>query len=743
MANNNPKTSHLKPVYKNWVNTPTKAVRVPEIFLEEIEQFARMRDRSESGFEVIISLLDSLASEEIQQLKIAVDCLAENSHETITTTATEEAKTQLSDSEKQAFITKFGFVPSHYQLKIIDWILRGNGNGCCNAVAGAGKSTTLVLVGKTLEEAGYKPSEIKICVFGKANSLDLIAKFGSRWKSSISTLNSAGWGLIKKYLKIYSNEQVKLSNNKYKWIAQDLNLIIGRKNRRSILKDREIIADTSDFLKLIDLVRLCDVEVTALNISKLASHFEIEKVYKPQDVAYWIKECLEIGEQQAINKQCFDFVEQIYLPILWDLGSDRSFKPYKFVLVDECQDLNEAQKKLVQLLAGKNGRIIAVGDPHQAVMGFAGADDNSYYNIVKSINAVELPLSICYRCPISHIDLVKKEFPNIPIQPSQNAAEGIIKKIKSEEIFNYIQDKDMIIGRKTSPLVGLCIQLIGRGKKAIVKGKKIGEQLNKEVDELTKLPSYYWQVFSDCLEQYRSIKINQYQGLDRQEELIEVINDKLNAIATVYQSNPQCQNVDDLKFEIDKLFSDNDAPITLSTIHRAKGLEANRVFVWCPDHLPLTWRDQQDWQYQQERNLLYVALTRSKSEMYICGKCEWCNLPFEEVNNDESTVKEIIKDDFFRIIYKAEKQLNEDLKCWFPVEEVRSRFLNQISDNPYALEEWEAEGKMRYKSQQSKNAVQGAVNQFKAEFERALKLAEEKELNQTPDRPHPLDPDYF
>ena len=133
---------------------------------------------------------------------------------------------------------------------------------------------------------------------------------------------------------------------------------------------------------MIDLVRLCDVEVTTENIIALSRHYEIEKVHKPQDVAYWINRCLKIGEQQAINKECFDFVEQVWLPGHWDLGSEKWFRPYKFVLVDECQDLNEAQKKLVQILAGSNGRILAVGDPNQAVMGFAGADDNSYYNIV-------------------------------------------------------------------------------------------------------------------------------------------------------------------------------------------------------------------------------------------------------------------------------------------------------------------------------------------------------------------------
>ena len=641
MANQTPKTGHLKPYPKKWANLPTKAIRVPEFLLEEIEQYARMRDQGDSGFETIINLLDTLTEDEFRQLKLAVDSFVGGDSEQLL------KEIQLSDNEKQAFKSKFGFVPSSFQLKIIDWILNGSGNGCCNAVAGAGKSTTLKIVALTLSESGFRPSEIKICVFGKANSLDLIAKFGNRWKSSISTLHSAGWKLLIQYLQIDSKKRGLLSDNKYKRICQNLRLIVGRRNKSSILKDREIIDNASDFLKLIDLVRLCDVEVTTENIIALSRHYEIEKVHKPQDVAYWINRCLKIGEQQAINKECFDFVEQVWLPGHWDLGSEKWFRPYKFVLVDECQDLNEAQKKLVQILAGSNGRILAVGDPNQAVMGFAGADDNSYYNIVKSINAVELPLSICYRCPTSHINLVKKEFSYIPIQPAPNAQSGVIKQIEPDKIVKHIKDGDMIIGRKTAPLVGLCIRLIGRGKKAIVKGKKIGETLGKECDEIIKLPGYFYKLFNDYLEQYRSIKINQYQGLDEEEQLIETINDKLDAVQTIYESNPQVESVEELKVEIDKLFSDDNAPITLSTCHRAKGLEAERIFIYHPEHMPLKWRNQQEWQLQQEENLLYVALTRSKSELFICGKCDWYKAPKskeeEELEGEKDKVKNYSK----------------------------------------------------------------------------------------------------
>jgi hypothetical protein len=102
---------------------------------------------------------------------------------------------------------------SSYQETIIDWVKTGKGHGCCNAVAGSGKSTTLRLAAIALQEAGIKSSQIKICVFGKANSLDLIAKFGNEWKESISTLHSAGWSLVKQHLSIRNSYDKILEKN--------------------------------------------------------------------------------------------------------------------------------------------------------------------------------------------------------------------------------------------------------------------------------------------------------------------------------------------------------------------------------------------------------------------------------------------------------------------------------------------------------------------------------------------------
>lgn len=923
MANYNPKTEHLPKQKAAWQHLPTKAVRVPEIFLEEIERYARWLDshsfglelqgNTSSPFEFIISALDKLTKEEIAQIKLAIESLSGGE---LVEGDRIPQEPQLSDEQIAAYTAKFGFVPSRYQLAIVDWILRGNGNGCCNAVAGSGKSSTLKIVAKTLEESGLRPSEIKICVFGKLNAQDLIKKFGSAWKESISTLHSAGFSLVKKHLNIRNSYDIDVSGQKYKRIAQDLGLIPKRGNPIGTLRNEGIIGNDNDFLTLIDLVRLTNQQPTEEVISAIAQHHEIENIFQPDLIARWIAYCLQIGEQKAINKECLDFTDQIWLPVKWKLGESRWFKPYKFVLLDECQDLNAAQLELAMVLAGDKGRILAVGDPCQpigtkvlvvckrprghhaivveevpiqnlnvgdtvysycandghfyssakvtgiakrpfegelivvelpsgqkskytpnhhciasfapfrnhycvylmqkgsqfrvgmskitvgenrgsgpvarlkqenadalwilgfyatrdeafimeqaisgkfglpqivfndvsiqtkglieqawkfigdnfdravtclnyfgrdiryplfksgrnwqqslkqpmvvqasnlvdgclmlpfsnknktygqdwqpiivsseyysgdvysldiekyhtyvadgivthncqAIMGFAGADCDSYTNIIRRTKAIELPLSICYRCPKSHIELVKKIYPQIPIEAAPNAAEGIIHQINNDEVEKLLKNGDMVIARKTAPLVSLCIKLISRGIKATVKGRDIGESLKKDLDEIAKLPSYSFQFFNETVSSYHQIKAQQYQGLDNEEQMLENLKDKLQAITIIYQSQPQARGIEDLKLYIDSLFSDENSPITLSTCHRAKGLEGERIFIYKPEDMPMRWKKQQDWQLVQEKNLLYVALTRSKSDLFIVGECDWYKPPTIEDNDDD------------------------------------------------------------------------------------------------------------
>ncbi|BAT57034.1 hypothetical protein NOS3756_60460 (plasmid) [Nostoc sp. NIES-3756] len=173
--------------------------------------------------------------------------------------------------------------------------------------------------------------------------------------------------------------------------------------------------------------------------------------------------------------------------------------------------------------------------------------------------------------------------------------------------------------------------------KATVKGRDVGDSLKKELDLIAKMPGYSFNFFNDTVAHYQEIKLQRYRDLDNEEELRQKLVDKIEAILAIYQSHAQATSVEDLKSYIDEIFSDENSPITLSTIHKFKGGEAERIFIYQPEDVPMKWRNQLAWQEEQEKNLLYVALTRSKSELFIVGEPDWY-APTKE-KNDEAKKK--------------------------------------------------------------------------------------------------------
>lgn len=486
-------------------------------------------------------------------------------------------------------------------------------------------SSTLKLAALALQDINYSPSEIKICVFGKANSQDLLAKFGSEWRDSISTLHSIGWSLIKQHL---STSSLKIDTKKYKKIAEKLNYL-SKKDRSSFLFKKGAIGNNKAFIKLLDLVRFTNISLTVENIAEVCRHFELSDIYKFEMVRDAIERCLDEGVKAAkLSIPTFDFADQIWLPVKWKLAKESWFEPYKFVLVDECQDLNSCQLELALSLVGSTGRLLFVGDKNQAIMGFSGADCNSYDVIVRKTEAIELPLSICYRCPTSHIKLVSRNFEEIHIQCKEDAIEGSISTIDESDLWEENSESalvtgDMVLSRKTAPLVSLCIKLISKGIAATVKGKAIGELIKSDLQEIAKMPEFEYSQFLEFVDKFKQIKKAKFADSENEEQLLETLKDKLEALVVIYSTQPDSTRIEQLEDYIDRLFSDDVSPITLSTCHRAKGLEAERVFIICPEDLPLKWKKQREWQLKQEYNLLYVALTRSKRDLFIVGRPDW------------------------------------------------------------------------------------------------------------------------
>lgn len=470
------------------------------------------------------------------------------------------------------------FNPSHYQTDIFDWISSGSGSAQVGAVAGSGKTTTLV------EAAGKLNGSSSVFVaFNKHIAETLGTRLGG--KCEARTLHSIGREIVQD-----SYGWVKVDNRKY----GEARSMFGRD-----LKPEEFIA----LQKLEEFARLTCSE-TEQDLMDISNHFNLyitPRMVKP------VFSILDWGLDQAKKTGTIDFNDMIWIPARERITPRNQ---YDFVLADEAQDFNVAQRRLVLSLRKSGGRLLAVGDRQQAIMQFAGADERSWDAIGKETEAVLLPLSICYRCPISHLDLAREIVPQI--EAREDAPRGILETISKDSIQSLSREGDLIICRRTAPLIPLCFRFIASGINARVRGRDIGKGIADTVKRIAKTPAAF-DNFSAQVEKWLEGQISRLTLRKASDDAIQQAQDQAECMI-ICKQNFEASSAAELAGKIERIFSDDQAPITLSTIHRAKGLEADRVFILESERLGAA-RAPSD--RQAESNLRYVALTRSKSELYL------------------------------------------------------------------------------------------------------------------------------
>ncbi|ANV89125.1 3'-5' exonuclease [Picosynechococcus sp. PCC 7117] len=112
-------------------------------------------------------------------------------------------------------------------------------------------------------------------------------------------------------------------------------------------------------------------------------------------------------------------------------------------------------------------------------------------------------------------------------------------------------------------------------------------------------------------------KIEQIKHVSNSNNQIEKIKDYCRGINLCYEGFPEARSVKELQDNILSLFKQGRGEVTLSTIHKAKGIESNRVFLLLSDQMPFSWENMRDWEKEQELNLTYVALTRAKKVLFL------------------------------------------------------------------------------------------------------------------------------
>lgn len=476
---------------------------------------------------------------------------------------------------------------SIYQQAVIDWVtshVEQAGALIVEAVAGSGKTFTIVKAAHLIPLA----HKAVFLAFNKSIATELGNKLPDHVESK--TLNALGWALCRyrvgKHITVERNKTRDLIDKhlpeEAREVQPELLNIIGKAKSHGLIpagmRTPQGTYEATDE-RWLELMGRYDVDPNGCGEATFIT---------------WTNKLLKAGlEEQNV----FDFDDQLYVPVALDLRA----WGYDWVIIDEAQDVSHVQRTLLRKFLKSNGRLIAVGDSHQAIYGFRGADSQSLANIGRVFKAETLPLSISYRCPRKVVEVAQQFVPHI--ECSDTAEDGEVLSPTSWAVESF-SDTDLIVSRTTAPLIELAYKCISEGKKVHVMGREIGKGLVNVVKKAAGKRVTTMDDFRPRLDRWSDRMIRKAEKDDAK---IAAVQDKVDCINILAAG---LDTVAELIKAIESIFSDSQGGTTLATVHKAKGLEAPRVFILNPDSMPSKWA-RQDWQLEQERNLQYVAVTRA------------------------------------------------------------------------------------------------------------------------------------
>lgn len=491
------------------------------------------------------------------------------------------------------------FTPSVYQQAIFDFIAHGEGHGVIEAVAGSGKTTTIV---KALD---LTPTDAKVAfvAFNRHIAKELEKRAPDH--VHVSTLHSLGLSIIRKNAE---KGKVEIDDDKVGTLLEEIYPTSKEALKAGLIDTTERRKNWTKRFAMRKVVSIA--KATLLDYNKPEEvlgaidryGIEIDLDFVPEAIEQLPKLMLKCKELTSV----IDFDDMIWLPIV----NNMNFEKFSYMFVDEWQDMNFSNIEFLLRCLADNGRMIVVGDKFQSLYAFRGATPEAMDIAIHRLHATVLPLSVTYRCPTSHVNLAKQIVPQL--EARENAPEGKVEKMDYFDLAKRLQPGDMCICRTNAPLVKPAFECIRMKKKAVIRGKDIGASLINlikrfETDDLAQfeisLNEYYEREFTRLVDKGKEMQALLLQ--DRVETLRFIINES--------------GTVSEVMSKIEMLFSDNNIGIVFSSVHRAKGLEADNVFILHPEQMPHK-KAKQDWEKQQEMNVKYVAQTRSKNNLiFVLG----------------------------------------------------------------------------------------------------------------------------
>lgn len=542
------------------------------------------------------------------------------------------------------------FKSSTYQQDILDFFLNNpQSNMLVNALAGSGKSTTACMLSEH-----SKTSDLYIAF--NASVVEEFKKKIKNPKTKVMTMHSLAYSIMlynveqeskdsgekpKGFGSQRSKRTVSLDNFKpHKILDEEITKRYGRYiefAKRVFLKD--------NYVNLYNLCRLTLTDMSSnKDVSRLIDDHALflyygDEGYSAPDISE-ITSTLKIldtkSRQQFETQGVIDFTDMLWITfnkLKYDNWEVPYWALYTNIYCDEVQDFSNIQLNFLKFIKRTKGRYVFIGDFHQAIYNFAGANAQAFNQIPKMFAPVKtFDLPICYRCAKSHLSRVNREY-GIPILPCDDAPMGFVKTIDKSKISEYAKAGDMVISRKNKWIAEVVLDLARNGTPIFIEDKEMVGAIKRQIlsskcTSVGTLEKFLQKVISNYNKKLFEIVSKNVREGGHEEERLEAVTETnskidntsflLEILEGYLEHHASSDSVSKFSNFIDKLLNTTPSPncVRLCSIHKAKGLEATNVFVLNEAKINYDFRNSKE-QNVQEKNLSYIATTRAKEGLYL------------------------------------------------------------------------------------------------------------------------------
>lgn len=449
------------------------------------------------------------------------------------------------------------------------------------ARAGAAKTTSIEMLAHELSSVS-----ILCCAFNKKIADELASRLPRN--AQAKTLNSIGNRAWREYIGHWPKVDGKKTLRLFKTAVSGL----PEEDREDAWDSYQDIASAVDFSKAAGYLPE-DTWEQARPLIGDDSFFDLLDFRPSPFEKDLIKSICKRSFQLAVRGD-IDFNDQVFCPAIMAC----SFEHYDLIMVDEAQDLSSVNHAMLRKMC-RRSRLIAVGDPCQAIYGFRGANEDSMSQLRQMFSMHDLYLTICFRSSQHIIENARWRAPDMQWRPG--APEGTVQTL-DEWGPPLLEPGDAIICRNNAPLFTLAINLLRcklhpelasgdmiRGLLAVM--KRFGPAKMPQSEAI------------EALERWTEAELKKRKNITQVKDRAACIRVFLDETETLGDAMTFLRDI-----------SQRAGRIKLMTGHKAKGLEFDRV--WFLDQHLLKDKG-------QDRNVRYVIQTRARHTLFNVESAGW------------------------------------------------------------------------------------------------------------------------